>query len=270
MKHDKSWLQFCLGLEPTQHKSDGLKEDDAGTTSDMDGPDPLSDSEESVMRVPFAMSGTEKHPGEGNKRKADCDGQDELLYRKKLLAERMGLDLEPSLGSALQGETSEKAREPPVNGAWKGNTKQLPTTSLLLQFDQVLTQRLLALHAQWLEDMDYSHLQGENVQGTGEDGLELRGQWLYGLLARLEKPLYHQAAATVRRLYRCCCVLRSRLHKQSRTFSADLSTLNVLISICGSYFGQSETQAALSYVSEDGDSENGDSEDGDSEEGEIT
>ena len=30
MKHDKSWLQFCLGLEPSQEKRNAIKEEDSG------------------------------------------------------------------------------------------------------------------------------------------------------------------------------------------------------------------------------------------------
>jgi hypothetical protein len=36
--------------------------------------------------------------------------------------------------------------------AWTGIEDSLPTTSLLLQFDQVMTQRLLSYQVSWLED----------------------------------------------------------------------------------------------------------------------
>lgn len=48
-----------------------------------------------------------------------------------------------------------------IEGAWAQATKAMqwsgavnvePTTTVLLQFDQVLTQRLLALHIDWMED----------------------------------------------------------------------------------------------------------------------
>lgn len=254
MKHDKSWLQFCLGLEPSQEKRNAIKEEDSGDSGaigNFDGSCPFTDNEEAGMRVHLAVNSTENLVGEGNKRKAGYDDQEELVYRKKLLAERMGLEPE---SSPPPGEAAVRTDVSPVNGAWKGNTRQLPTTALLLQFDQVLTQRLLDLHAQWLVDYDPTRPLELRGLAEAEDGLELRGQWLYGLLARLEKPLYHQAAAVVRRLFRCCCELRARLSKQSGTFSADLAALNVLISICGSYFGQSETQAALPF-DEDGSEE---------------
>jgi len=108
---------------------------------------------------------------------------------------------------------------------WKGAKCHQPTTAILLQFDQVLTQRLLTLHCDWLQD--------SNID-------EGRGQWLYGLLARLEKPLYQDAAAVVRSLYRRSCELRACIDEDSGTFDTDIAALNVLISISGTYFRQAD------------------------------
>ena len=109
---------------------------------------------------------------------------------------------------------------------WEGAKCHQPTTAILLQFDQVLTQRLLTLHCSWLQD--------SNID-------EVRGQWIYGLLARLEKPLYQDAAAIVRSLYRRCCELRACVDEDGDTFDTDIAALNVLISITGTYFRQADS-----------------------------
>jgi hypothetical protein len=72
-----------------------------------------------------------------------------------------------------------------------------------------------------------------------------RGQWLYGLLARLEKPLDRSMASLLRELYRRCCQLRAALHEDDHTFDVQIASLNVLIVITGSYFGQGEEYSTL-------------------------
>ena len=67
-----------------------------------------------------------------------------------------------------------------------------------------------------------------------------RGQWLYGLLARLEKPLDRNVSSVVRQLYRRCCSLRADLSSTSSSFDVELATLNVLVGLSGAYFGQGE------------------------------
>jgi len=93
-----------------------------------------------------------------------------------------------------------------------------------------------------------------------------RGRWLYALLARTEKPLHRDTASSIRQLYRRCCALRYQLSLTSGAvplastasansaeddantavkFQNELASLNVLISICGSYFGQGEEYDAF-------------------------
>ena len=109
---------------------------------------------------------------------------------------------------------------------WTGTESAIPTTSLLLQLDQVMTQRVLTYQVQWLESIP-------NISSA-------RGQWLYGLLARLGKPLDRNIASVVRQLYRRCSSLRSSLLADSSSFDVELATLNVLVGITGAYFGQGE------------------------------
>ncbi len=50
--------------------------------------------------------------------------------------------------AAIEGAWAEAARAM----QWSGAINVEPTTTVLLQFDQVLTQRLLALHIDWMEE----------------------------------------------------------------------------------------------------------------------
>lgn len=100
-----------------------------------------------------------------------------------------------------------------------------------------------------------------------------RGQWLYGLLARLEKPLDRTMASLLRELYRRCSQLRAALVEDDSTFDVQIASLNVLIVITGSYFGQGEEYSTLTRgyddecgeEEEDEEEEEGDDEDFDNE-----
>jgi len=140
---------------------------------------------------------------------------------------------------------------------WTGAINVDPSNTMLLQFDQVLTQRVLIMHIDWLEVRMLT---------------PKRARWIYGLLARVEKPLHREVISSIRQLYRRCCFLRHHLKNPSgdstgthqenlpvtvdsggggeptgtgstcskETFEADLAALNLVIAICGSYFGQGE------------------------------
>lgn len=98
-----------------------------------------------------------------------------------------------------------------------------PHLRLLLQFDQVLTRRLLEHHTDWLVN----------------DAVSLsraRAVWIYALLARLDKPVHARVAATIRQLLRHCWQLRNGL--QEPVDPQTLRSLNILISITGDFFGQ--------------------------------
>ena len=87
-----------------------------------------------------------------------------------------------------------------------------------------------------------------------------RARWLYGLLARLAKPLHRDDAAVLRRLLRECCVRRAgiRFGVAATEMSADgttggggssrtaVSLLNTLIAVVGIYFEQGTTDELFS------------------------
>lgn len=106
-----------------------------------------------------------------------------------------------------------------------------------------MTQRLLGYHIDWL---------AESAGSAGGTTFltELRSQWLYSLLSRLEKPLHADMTAAIRLLYRTCCQMRAgrggpavdcMMDNSNRDFDEqEIARLNILISICGLYFGQGE------------------------------
>jgi survival of motor neuron protein-interacting protein 1 len=98
-----------------------------------------------------------------------------------------------------------------------------PHLRLLLQFDQVLTRRLLDYHAAWLSEGDMAPLS------------RARSVWIYALLARLDKPVHANVAATIRQILRRCWTMRCELEAPSEM---QLKSLNILIVIAGDFFGQ--------------------------------
>lgn len=92
-----------------------------------------------------------------------------------------------------------------------------------------------------------------------------RCQWLYCLMARIEKPLSGEMASGMRQLYRVCSNARADLVRavmESSSVSeaenrvapkdlddqaeSELAMLNTIIAITGMYFGQGEEFAQLS------------------------
>ena len=114
-----------------------------------------------------------------------------------------------------------------------------PSSSLLLQFDQVLTKKLITFFESWIEEP------------KGKTYLLDGVMWIFALLARLEKPLCQDSCATLHNLYRYSCKIRFDLASDPNFFdkiksdsSCDerntLAKLNIVIVICGRYFGQQD------------------------------
>ena len=221
MKDANAWSCFCLGV-PHVDDSEGGKdmEDDGAEAGDTKMDTNMNEEEQEDPLLALLQS---------KKRALELVDNAAMNEDGEVIEER-GKDK----GKKNGAEEKEKSYE-----KWEGVYNHQPTTALLLQFDQVLTQRLLSMHVDWLCETDESRLYP----------LEKRGQWLYGLLARLEKPLYQDAAAVVRRLYRRCCALRFSLGIEDSSdilsFDSDIAAINVVISITGSYFRQGE---AAGYV----------------------
>jgi survival of motor neuron protein-interacting protein 1 len=117
----------------------------------------------------------------------------------------------------------------PHEEAWKKSLPEKgynPTTSLLLQMDQVMIRRVLG------------HLV-HFVQEGWNPVIEQRSLWFYALLARLERPLHRDDAALLYRLLRTLTLQRANLSaKELQNDQLSLSKLNVLIAVVGIYFEQ--------------------------------
>jgi len=87
----------------------------------------------------------------------------------------------------------------------------LPSVRLLLQFDFVMTQRLVAMHVRWLDSRALSRN---------------RALWLYALLARLHKPLHRDTCAVLRQLVKRLLAL------------PDSTEGRLLLVLAGRYFDQ--------------------------------
>ena len=87
---------------------------------------------------------------------------------------------------------------------------------------QYKVETLLEYNAHWLEESGFS---------------QLRGQWIYALLAKLEKPLKPEMCSLIRSIARTCCTLRSRLPTADDPF---LPQLNLFIALVGRYFDQTD------------------------------
>ena len=95
---------------------------------------------------------------------------------------------------------------------------------LLLQFDFVMTQRLVAMHVRWLDACALSHN---------------RALWLYALLARLHKPLHRDTCAVLRQLVKRLLVLRDATEEPA--------ALSALLVLAGRYFDQASPDEIGSF-----------------------
>ena len=100
----------------------------------------------------------------------------------------------------------------------------LPSVRLLLQFDFVMTQRLVAMHVRWLDSCALSHN---------------RALWLYALLARLHKPLHRDTCAVLRQLVKRLLALRDSCEEPA--------ALNALLVLAGRYFDQASADEIGSF-----------------------
>eukprot|EP01084_Bolivina_argentea_P160433 279373_1 len=96
----------------------------------------------------------------------------------------------------------------------------MPKVSMLLQFDQVLSRKLLQYQSEWLGTAMLSRA---------------RAIWIFSLLSRLSLPLDASTSAIVRDVARRCCNERAELQSSD---DQRLPPLNLIIVICAQFFGQ--------------------------------
>lgn len=109
-----------------------------------------------------------------------------------------------------------------------------PTSSLLLQIDQVLTRVLFHHHVHYFCDWKFPIT-------------HQRAAWIYALLARMDKPMHRDECCAVRKVLRECCSRRWELslptdgdssREESERKWEQLAMLNTLIAITGIYYEQ--------------------------------
>ena len=128
-------------------------------------------------------------------------------------------------------EEEQKVNDTDTNGIslWRRNLPDgghPPTVRLLLQMDQVMIRRILS-HLTHFVHLGWS-------AGTGR-----RSEWIYALLARLEKPIHRDDASVLFGFLKDLTLARSKITDfEGETSSACLAKLNVLITLVGLYFEQ--------------------------------
>lgn len=180
MKDTEAWHRFCfateLGVaitEPSNNPADNPAVTETETPNPAESSSPLASN---VSETTAGVGGFSKRKSAINSEAARA-----MVKRKRDLAHQLGISLvkrtdetdtvcvaEPTVtqgcedsDSSGEGDDNSLAENEAVAEAWAAANKAMqwsgavdvePTTSILLQFDQVLTQRLLALQIEWLEE----------------------------------------------------------------------------------------------------------------------
>jgi survival of motor neuron protein-interacting protein 1 len=111
-----------------------------------------------------------------------------------------------------------------------------PSVCLLLQIDQVMIRRVLS-HLIYYVNLGWSV-----TSGTGR-----RAEWIYALLARLEKPVHRDDAAVLFGLLKNLTLARSKIDfSKAEKDTCNLAKLNVLIVLVGVYFEQGSLNKIMS------------------------
>jgi survival of motor neuron protein-interacting protein 1 len=111
-----------------------------------------------------------------------------------------------------------------------------PSVCLLLQMDQVMIRRILS-HLIYYVNLGWSA-----TSGTGR-----RAEWIYALLARVEKPVHRDDAAVLFGLLKNLTLARSKIDfSRAEKDACNLAKLNVLIVLVGVYFEQGSLNKIMS------------------------
>lgn len=217
MKDRSGWHVFCLGREEAFGNKGGYFEDVPDSDSEHDKSasgdiDDVDDEDEQSSKVNDDIKVKSEDQGDG------------------------------SASSATNTLLTYNEEQVPPSG-------YTPTTSLLLQLDQVLTRVLFHHHVHYLCEWKFplSHQ---------------RAAWIYALLARMNKPWHRDECCAVRRVLRECCSRRYELSLPTTTSSVSettttrkdnnnnstneendkkweqLAMLNTLIAVTGVYYEQ--------------------------------
>ncbi|KAL1510642.1 hypothetical protein AB1Y20_006941 [Prymnesium parvum] len=160
--------------------------------------------------------GASRAGGEAGKEEEEGEGEGEGE------GEEMGVEEEGGEAHAAEAEAPREARP--------------PLMSFVSQLDQQRAVAVLALLSSRLRKDGHA--------------TPTVGRWLFAVLARLEKELGADEAATVRSLLKTCWELRARRAEElgredAARVPSDVATLNLLITITGGFFGQASSDEWL-------------------------
>lgn len=232
---DDAQSMFCVGPVESHIRFDSFsatlaktaEREQDGKTGQIDEEDAENDRDDSANQL--AKGGealaTEREPS--------ADEKDAKDLSETTPAETSGADLSAAGGKGdtaavvvggAGGNSGSGSQKRPYGKEWLRTHPRgtPPTLKLAIQFDQVLTQKVLAFHAEWLKTNLLSRA---------------RAVWIYTLLACLEKPLGSETAALVREVLRRCCAQRAELESSQ---DESLPALNVIVVIAGTFFQQAE------------------------------
>ena len=174
---------------------------------------------------------------EGSEGTQDVGGEEDMMEQGEDASE---VPRDGSLGGKVP-----QARAESVPADWKnGGHGTPPLLRLLLQFDQVLTQRVLSHQINWLQAETEQWKEGEGegaTPGSHQDPALARTRhlWIYALLANLSEPLHRDTYAEIRRLYIACVRLGQALHgAEFPSKGAHLASLGVSLLITGKFYHQ--------------------------------
>ena len=227
MKDEKNWFVICSDPKDDEWISDVEceDEDELSDTSCMSNSDLRNNVNKTDEDFILALdSNNDIESNIGSEKGNTTAGVSLLTSENRNFLERRRKEL----NSDINVQSQDLKNSNVSNSCKYLYSKIDPSLSLILQFDQVLTQRIIAFNINWLENAEYLSLS--------------RSQWIYALLAKLETPLYQDTVALLRQLYRKCCSLRANLQlgENNIEFNKYLARINLLIFLTGSYFGQGE------------------------------
>ncbi|KAJ1388259.1 hypothetical protein B484DRAFT_3071 [Ochromonadaceae sp. CCMP2298] len=148
MKDEAAWHRFCLAdeLDQGQGQGQGLQ-----SVQGSQGQDSVPE-EMQVEAEADAVAEVEAGAVDEGAGSRDSGGLGGAGVEMEMGAET-GAETEAGVQAQAQAQEGVRMIDSAWAGAsgWGGAVNVSPSTSVLLQFDQVLTQRVLALHIDWLD-----------------------------------------------------------------------------------------------------------------------
>ena len=137
LKDEEAWHKFCLGSEYSEQGQSCSNMDIDGSTASN-----ALDIEQRKLEVSRSLGITYIN---------DDDYQTAAMSAAENNQDESYIDSDDEDDTGDPGGSTQRDAGASY-ASWSGAEDSLPTTSLLLQFDQVMTQRILGYQVSWLED----------------------------------------------------------------------------------------------------------------------